>query len=130
MRLADGLDANEGRVEVCVYEQWATVCDENWGMAEARVVCNQLGLVSESEPIAHHIYSLFYITSALNYYTDADALYAYKNGTTTSSRIKFICNGSESLLFDCSYDVLDTRTLCSNAGVRCPNGTYYVKVYV
>ena len=68
MRLADGLDANEGRVEVCVYEQWATVCDENWGMAEARVVCNQLGLVSESEPIAHHIYSLFYTTSALNYY--------------------------------------------------------------
>ena len=49
MRLADGASANEGRVEVCVNGEWGTVCDHNWGLAEAQVVCNQLGLAAECE---------------------------------------------------------------------------------
>ena len=49
VRLEDGANVNEGRVEVCLNGQWGTVCDDNWGTAEARVVCNQLGLPSQSE---------------------------------------------------------------------------------
>ena len=51
MRLADGVTSNEGRVEVCVDGQWGTVCDHNWGSADARVVCSQLGLAVEREYI-------------------------------------------------------------------------------
>ena len=43
VRLSGGTVSNEGRVELCVSGQWKTVCDNNWSMNEARVVCRQLG---------------------------------------------------------------------------------------
>lgn len=33
----------EGRVEVCINEQYGTVCDTDFGREEATVVCGQLG---------------------------------------------------------------------------------------
>lgn len=43
VRLVGGCDGSEGRVEVCVYGLWGTVCASSWGNDEAEVVCDQLG---------------------------------------------------------------------------------------
>ena len=43
LRLAGGNIENEGRVEICMNNQWGTVCLESWGSADATVVCRQLG---------------------------------------------------------------------------------------
>ena len=36
----------EGRVEVCVNNEWKTVCDNGFGNVDAKVVCRQLGYSS------------------------------------------------------------------------------------
>ena len=43
VRLANGSTRCNGRVEVTHNGTWAALCDEGWGLAEARVACRQLG---------------------------------------------------------------------------------------
>ena len=53
VRLAteDGASSIEGRVEVCLNGVWGTVCDNNWGPPDAKVVCRQLKLPTECKSI-------------------------------------------------------------------------------
>ena len=43
IRLNGGANPREGRVEMCYYNQWGTVCDDQWGYNDGKVVCKQLG---------------------------------------------------------------------------------------
>ena len=56
VRLQDGIDSSNGRVEVCQYRTWGTVCTEKWDRNDAKVVCRQLGY----DPEGHLCSSLQY----------------------------------------------------------------------
>ena len=46
MQILGGTSGLEGRVEVCLSDEWGTVCDRMWDTADAGVVCRQLGLAT------------------------------------------------------------------------------------
>ena len=47
MRLRDGTDPSNGRVEVCHHGIWVSVCNNQWNVGYARALCNQLGFESK-----------------------------------------------------------------------------------
>ena len=46
LRLVGGRSPNEGRLEICLNEQWGTVCHDYWSAADASVACRQLEFLS------------------------------------------------------------------------------------
>jgi hypothetical protein len=64
IRLRDGFDENQGRVEICFGDGvWGTVCDDGvgWegnGQTNAAVVCQQLGLFSSGIRKRHNIHNI------------------------------------------------------------------------
>ena len=46
VRLVNTSGSTEGRVEICLNDEWGTVCNQTWTDTDADVVCRQLGFAS------------------------------------------------------------------------------------
>ena len=102
IRLVNGSNIYEGRVEVCVNNRWGTVCHDLWDTSDAEVVCGQLG----------------YSTSDAITYTDA----YFGRGTGPIWLDGVQCTGSETHLVNCTAYYGIGRHNCGHhedAGVDC-----------
>jgi hypothetical protein len=50
LRLVGGVSQREGRVEICLNQQWGTICGKQWSNEDAQVVCRQLTLPTIGNP--------------------------------------------------------------------------------
>ena len=100
LRLADGSNYKQGRVEMYYNSQWGTVCDDDWDSLDARVVCRQLGLGS---------YGTTLTGSSV---TDG-------KGTIWLDNVR--CTGTETRILSCQRNLVGNHN-CGHhedAGVRC-----------
>ncbi|XP_071508583.1 scavenger receptor cysteine-rich domain-containing group B protein-like [Diadema antillarum] len=102
VRLVGGASNFEGRVEILRGSQWGTVCDDNWDLNDAQVVCRQLG------------------------YGDAIAAktnaYFGRGGDSQPILMDGVaCSGSERMLADCYFFGLGNHNCyqSEDAGVVC-----------
>ncbi|ESO86370.1 hypothetical protein LOTGIDRAFT_129408, partial [Lottia gigantea] len=101
VRLTNGSDQTMGRVEVLHNGTWGTVCDDLWGIPEATVVCNQLGMPNTIPiPLPNGYFGL---TNSPIWLDDV------------------VCNGSETGLGDCQFKPwgFNNCEQDENAGVIC-----------
>ena len=96
VRLVGGDTPLEGHVEVFLLGQWGTVCDYDWGLAEATVVCHQL---SYSIAVA----------------APRSAYFGAGNGPSWYYRV--YCTGTEHKLIECSINNINRYN--NNFGSAC-----------
>ena len=49
LRLVNGSGPNVGRLEMCINNEWGTICDDKWTDTNAQVACRQLGYSTDGE---------------------------------------------------------------------------------
>ncbi|CAI8029055.1 Neurotrypsin, partial [Geodia barretti] len=107
LRLVGGDTEYEGRVEVCVSQEWGTVCDDGWDITDARVVCNQLRLSNNTGYPVRYAYYDYGMGRGPIFLDDVD------------------CSGDEERLIDCEHNGISVHDCYhyQDAGVYCsPRG--------
>ena len=105
VHLVDGTTKYEGRVEVYHNGVWGTVCDDEWDLNDAEVICTELGL---GEAVA----------------AIPSAFYGQGSGQIWVDNVN--CVGTEETIADCSHSGWGYHNCVhgKDASVHCSAGMY------
>ena len=81
-RLVGGSSPQAGRVEIFQLGQWGTVCDYRWDLADATVVCHQLGYM---RAIGAPRYAAFGAGNGPSWYSYVECMGVERNLTECSN---------------------------------------------
>ncbi|KAJ8027601.1 Deleted in malignant brain tumors 1 protein [Holothuria leucospilota] len=102
VRLVGGHDM-AGRVEIYKDNQWGTVCDDDWDLSDATIVCRQLGFKDA---------------------ISAPRKAAFGEGVGPIHLDSVKCSGNEESLLDCEYKRDADCTHSEDASATCRNVSY------
>ena len=129
VQLVDGSNQYEGRVEVCINDQWGTVCDNSWGTTDATTVCKQLGYAYTSSTISIIHSLIFYVKIILMLFSLAGKAYAnayFGQGTGPIVLDSVQCSSINNKILQCpSNPILQVSSSCGHdddAAVGCEGG--------
>ena len=116
----DGNTPDDGRVEICIGKLWGSICDDNWDIRDAIVVCRQLGYNGSKAItipfLACYLFLFFPVSAALRSH----------RVVSTSSLFYHLdevhCNGTEMNLAECVRNGVgqhDCSERYKEAGVIC-----------
>uniref|UniRef100_A0A1X7U210 SRCR domain-containing protein n=1 Tax=Amphimedon queenslandica TaxID=400682 RepID=A0A1X7U210_AMPQE len=123
MRLVNGSNEYQGRVEVCVNGAWGTVCSTSWSSTDAKVVCRYMGALT------------------IGYQYSRVTTYGFNYGHGPILLGYLYCSGQEQSLIDCNQNYYGTNSAstckqhsydaavicepyCTNGTVRLRGGSY------
>ena len=101
IRLVDGSNPLEGRVEVCINNAWGTVCENSFSTSDAHVVCTQLGYRFNGTQV-------LYISE-------------FSQGSGPIFLDKVACDGEEERIIECGGTAPGVHTCTHNqdVAIRC-----------
>ena len=128
IRLVNGQNKFEGRVEVCQGGQWRTVCNRKWGNTEAEVVCRRLQFSGNLErKIIKFISTGLHVQNSIAHKERDTNVFGEGSGQIVE--VEWDCKGGEASLLDCPREPRDCNHN-RDAGVYCFGKTnQYTTIY-
>jgi len=123
IRLAGSTQPASGRVEILIGDEWGTICDVFWGLADAEVVCRDLGYTGALQATVgackygvHTYVCVIYQSTFTHFIIYLD----FGQGMGPIHRTQVLCQGFEPNLFTCPAQQ-DTSSCdhSMDAGVIC-----------
>lgn len=105
----NGYGPCSGRVEVFRKGEWGTVCDDDWDLRDAEVVCRQLGCGEAVEAVTNP------------HYNDSEPHFGQGSGPIWMNDVR--CTGAELTLKNCPFGGLERP---EQSGVFCPGTSLYI----
>uniref|UniRef100_A0A8C0XHM2 T-cell differentiation antigen CD6 n=1 Tax=Castor canadensis TaxID=51338 RepID=A0A8C0XHM2_CASCN len=98
-RLTGGIDSCEGQVEVYFRGVWSTVCDSEWYLSEAKVLCRALGcgsMVDRPKGLPHSLVGRMYYSCRGEEPTLSECSWRFNNSNLCSQSLaaRVLCSGS------------------------------------
>ena len=97
LRLINGTTSNEGRLEICIYSVWGTVCDNYFDTNNTRVACRQLRYQVDNGQSTLHYNTDFQCIIAVSVYYSAH----FGQGTGPIWLNRLLCTGTEQNILEC-----------------------------